>query len=1341
MMKRFLFILISLLACMVASAKQVTESEALQKAQSFMQGKKFVMPEMSRRRAANNQIAPAYYVFNIEDQGGFVIVSGDDRMPEILGYSEKGNFDVEKVPCNVRWLLDSYEQAVKSLLQSDAKVSRRIEKTSREAISPFIATQWGQGSPYNDLCPESEWGRCVTGCVATAMAQVINYHRWPQGKTKSVAAYKTGVPNNFRMEELEPTQFNWDNMSSEDIARLMLYCGQSVHMNYQVEGSGAQLEDAVVALNDVFGYSRSLKLLTRSKYDEAEWDNIIYDEMSVGRPVIYSGSGIGSHSFILCGYKDEMYYVNWGWEGAWDGYFFLGNLVLEDGSDFTQNQTAIVSIQPPVGVDDTENPKAAILELSVAGNSFYRNSSSDDFPSLAINSKVVKEMTGETVEVGLGLYNESELLQVLSSEKHAFADSEVFDYRADVVFRRGLTDGHYFIRGINRYSDKGSWHADYGSEEIYADITIYDNDMILLTYPIQEQHVVLGEHKKDGVKYDLTFHFYWNNINFIALPITGDLKGDIYIPDSVWFSNIGARVELNGEFEYCPELTSLSLGKATDHVRIRNCPKLKTIEFREGVVGFGEISECPLLEDITYPSTMYSGELPSDCKNVKTISLTSKKQFTIRVFKGNQWDEQRMPALTDVYFPSDFPPKFEKLEGKMTANPNVTIHIPQGTLEAYQHSEWKDWKFVEDMPAIPIKIEWDYFGCNYANCGGFAIGRGRNDVEYAISVPVSTIEAYKGCKITQIEFYTEPLVYNDMGMSKVEYVFITKPGTDYLIKQPVNTYFGIWNTIMLPQPYEITGEPLYVGVGRNRALEFSSANLNVVDGSCYLRVMGDDTDYGMANEVGIWQNMAELGVDFNHPLPIRFIIEGDNLPTDVIVQNIDLVGGNSYDEEFVSKARSKRETTTELENKGYFTTQFKDPLEESCDTRAKVSARKVYKKSALDKRQIQIIVHSRTPYPVRSLKVDLAIDGKAIDLKEIETYLLPNHESQILIDWPTSIQGRNHDVTLDVSEIDGVPDAIKFNSSDSLSLSFPANTHFPRKVVMEECTGAWCGYCPRGIASIKQAYKTYPDNFLAIALHKEDEMYPSNKSYDGIIDQFEFVPNSFINRLSTFDPSWPQLWDIIFDLKDTGDAIITASAYFSKTDSTYVDVDTETIFGFDDNGSTKYSIAYVILEDSVGPYIQTNYYSDPFAEDDPDYWMNDWVHKDFQTLVLYNDVARAIYDDYRGTAGSVPEVITEGEKYSYHYSLRLPDNIQNKKNIRVATLLIDGYSGEILNADCTKVVYDPEKASGIAMPCLSETRVFDIYSINGVKIRNKATSLDDLPKGIYIINGKKVVVK
>jgi len=144
-------------------------------------------------------------------------------------------------------------------------------------------------------------------------------------------------------------------------------------------------------------------------------------------------------------------------------------------------------------------------------------------------------------------------------------------------------------------------------------------------------------------------------------------------------------------------------------------------------------------------------------------------------------------------------------------------------------------------------------------------------------------------------------------------------------------------------------------------------------------------------------------------------------------------------------------------------------------------------------------------------------------------------------------------------------------------------------------------------------------------------------------------------------------------------------------------------------------------------------------DDDPKNWMNDWALKDFRTLVLYNDVARAIYDEYRGTMGSVPEVITEGEKYTYHYSLRLPDNIQNKKNIRVATLLIDGYSGEILNADCTKVVYDPEKASGIAMPCLSETRIFDIYSINGVKIRNKATSLDDLPKGIYIINGKKVI--
>lgn len=286
-------------------------------------------------------------------------------------------------------------------------------------------------------------------------------------------------------------------------------------------------------------------------------------------------------------------------------------------------------------------------------------------------------------------------------------------------------------------------------------------------------------------------------------------------------------------------------------------------------------------------------------------------------------------------------------------------------------------------------------------------------------------------------------------------------------------------------------------------------------------------------------------------------------------------------------------------------------------------------------------------------------------------------------------------------------------------------THFPRKVVMEEATGTWCGWCPRGIAGIKTMSERYPDNFIAIAIHDDEYMLPT-ESYYPFLNLVSAFPSSQINRSFWQDPS-PFNID---GMKDSGEAMIKADAGF--TDDGKVEVSTETTFGFSDNG-TEYRIAYVVVEDNVGPYYQANYYS----SESPDGLMDWWTQQDSYVQTAFDEVARAIYD-YNGVPGQLPQEITEGEVYKCKYTLVLPNNVQNVENVKIVTLLLDNSTGEILNADRTVISKTSVAIEGIQGEMVN---VFDVYNLSGVKIRSQVTTLNGLPKGIYIVNGKKVIVK
>lgn len=381
-MKQKMYLAIAMLLCFFlmigkAEANPITKQQAQKNVQSFLEkkGKKFTTG-IKDADPTSKDVSDSYYIFNVGNNEGFVVAAGDDCVPAILGYADEGNIIIEAIPDNMKSWLQGYADQIAYMKANDLTYRGEI-KTNHTTISPLLTTNWGQDDPYNQQCPDFfDFGKSVTGCVATAMAQVMYYHHatstnqtlaeipayqcrtnWNGYGQISVAAVPAG------------STIDWDNMidnyssaSTEvqktAVANLMAYCGASVEMNYSNGdngGSGATSAAVPVALKKYFGYSKDTYLEYRDNYSDEEWDNLIYNELSKGNPVYYSGSNNsgGGHAFVCDGYAGDGYYhINWGWQGMSDGNFLLSVLDPDvqgtGGSDAGYNlgQDALIGAVP-----------------------------------------------------------------------------------------------------------------------------------------------------------------------------------------------------------------------------------------------------------------------------------------------------------------------------------------------------------------------------------------------------------------------------------------------------------------------------------------------------------------------------------------------------------------------------------------------------------------------------------------------------------------------------------------------------------------------------------------------------------------------------------------------------------------------------------------------------------------------------------------------------------------------------------------------------------------------------------------------------------------------------------
>ena len=359
---------------MAMLAGEITEEQALQKAQQVLKGKQLVRQQVAQSRGESN--APsAYYVFNAEANGGFAVIAANDQMPEVLGYAEQGHLDPSTAPDNVKWLLDYYARIAKSLNNASARGDRaaRVRGISeRPELIPLLNTQWDQAGIYQQQCPEINGNKTLTGCIATAMAQVVNFFQWPLNSVRETVGYTSNKDEKEKTKIDLPTlparKFNWFDMTNEDIAWLMRYCGQSVLMNYNLDESMSSPSNILGALISVFNFSKGVDLVNRDEFTDEEWEEALYREIELGRPVIYSGfKDKTGHTFVLHGYKDGKFLINWGWGGNYDSYFALTNLKPGD-LDFTEDQNAVVGIQPASNNDVSYDDKPEIGFLEVVAD-------------------------------------------------------------------------------------------------------------------------------------------------------------------------------------------------------------------------------------------------------------------------------------------------------------------------------------------------------------------------------------------------------------------------------------------------------------------------------------------------------------------------------------------------------------------------------------------------------------------------------------------------------------------------------------------------------------------------------------------------------------------------------------------------------------------------------------------------------------------------------------------------------------------------------------------------------------------------------------------------------------
>lgn len=466
----------------------------------------------------NNQ---ALYIFTTNQHPGFVIVSGDDVVQPILGYSLTNDFaGNKKMSPEVQYWLNGYASQIRRAQQSKQQASLAVQDewknlqqtpelgngnaTAQKAtgVSPMLSTTWDQLPYYNDDCPATPYSpynptlHAPTGCVATAMAQIMKYWETPTTTGSGSHSYSSSTVGGTLSANFGNTTYDWTNMpnslnnnsSSTEvsaIATLMYHCGVAVEMDYDTTESGAYVINygntsnfacSQNSMPEYFGYSSSIKGYERSQFDDSTWIKMLKFELDNGRPVLYTGYGsLGGHAFDFDGYNNNGYFhINWGWGGMSNGYFVIDNLSPSalgqggGGGNFNSGQEALIMIEPD-GSNLPSNPYQPGGQTSINFNLTYTQSPQSPMDTIHVGdpysiSSVIKNngpddfnQNGYQLFV-MALDMSSHQGVLIDEQQQTLHAGDVYQYDFNSQALNDLTPGTYFM--TYGYQDNGGISGD-----------------------------------------------------------------------------------------------------------------------------------------------------------------------------------------------------------------------------------------------------------------------------------------------------------------------------------------------------------------------------------------------------------------------------------------------------------------------------------------------------------------------------------------------------------------------------------------------------------------------------------------------------------------------------------------------------------------------------------------------------------------------------------------------------------------------------------------------------------------------------------------------------------------
>ena len=303
-------------------------------------------------------------VMGYENNEGFAIIANDDSFAPILGYSYT-EFSSTDMPDGLKWWMNTMNKALeeKSTSTNSADIQKIVDENEfAQSVSALTTAEWGQDYPFYMKCPQSAASSypCLTGCVATAMAQIMQYYKWPERGIGSYSYETTldGQPTTLSAN-FGNTVYDWDlmpdnydyptEMQIEQASQLMYHCGVAVNTIYSTSISSAFEEDAIRALRENFNYSKNIQIRYRNKYSIDDWMFLVMRELNAGRPILYTGQtpSYNTHAFIVDGYDEKgLVHVNWGWTGRYNGMYDISLLNPSTGNQYSEAQNMIIGIAP-----------------------------------------------------------------------------------------------------------------------------------------------------------------------------------------------------------------------------------------------------------------------------------------------------------------------------------------------------------------------------------------------------------------------------------------------------------------------------------------------------------------------------------------------------------------------------------------------------------------------------------------------------------------------------------------------------------------------------------------------------------------------------------------------------------------------------------------------------------------------------------------------------------------------------------------------------------------------------------------------------------------------------------